>query len=67
MSEITRYVLVDLDDNEGDYEFDSLREAQDAADSDHAIVERTYVYDDSSLVWTPNGDDTWPPKDKEES
>lgn len=62
MAEITRYVLVDRDDNEGEYEYERYDEAVAAAGADHAVVERHYVYDDSELVWTPNGADSWPPK-----
>jgi hypothetical protein len=63
MAEILRYVHVDLNDNEGDYEYDTLQEAIDAADEGEAIICRTYTYDDSELVWTPNGGSTWPPED----
>lgn len=62
MAEITRYVLVDRQDNEGDWEYDKYDEAVKAAGNDHAVIQRTYVYDDSELVWTPNGRDSWPPK-----
>lgn len=61
MSEIRRYVLVSQDDIEGDYEYDSYDEAVNDAGSTHAVVERTYVYDDSELVWTPDGGSIWPP------
>lgn len=64
MSEIRRYVLVDEDDNEQDYEYDSYRAALDAArEYGCAIVARTYEYADSELVWTPDGGDTWPPEE----
>lgn len=62
MAEITRYVLVDRSDQEGDYEYEDYQEAIVAAGDDHAVIERHYVYDDSELVWTPEGIDTWPPK-----
>lgn len=63
MAEISRYVLVNEDDVEDDYEFDSYQEALREAQrrGNVAIVERTYVYDDTSLVWTPDGSETWPP------
>jgi hypothetical protein len=74
MSEITRYVLIDDEgrENNGGYEWESLDEATDEAvrlgrspfsGSKHgyAVEERVYTFDDSSLVWTPNGADTWPP------
>jgi hypothetical protein len=63
MAEILRYVLVDEHDNESLYEYDTMQEARDAAGSDYAILMRTYIYDDSELVWTPNGADFWPPKE----
>lgn len=62
MSEIRKYVLVDLDDNEGGYEYDSLREACAAADHEHAVIERTYTYESSELIHTPDGALTWPPE-----
>lgn len=62
--EIIRYVLVGLDDEEQDHEFPSMREAIEAAGNDHAIVARTYVYDDHELVWTPDGTGTWPPSER---
>lgn len=63
-AEITRYVLVDESDVEGDYEYDTKNEAIGVAVArgHHAVIERTYVYDDSTLVWTPDGSDTWPPE-----
>lgn len=62
MAEILRYVLVDKDNNEGHNEYEDMSMAIEAADDDHAVVERTYTYDDSELVWTPDGSNTWPPK-----
>lgn len=60
---ISRYVLVDRDDQEGDYEYDRFEEAKEAALRDGcAVIERIYEYDDSSLVWTPDGSDVWPPE-----
>jgi len=61
MAEITKYVLVSRDDVESDYEYDSCQEAIEAAGTSHAVIERHYVYDDSELVYTPDGSDTWPP------
>ena len=62
MSEITRYVLVDSDDNELNFQYETFEDALVQAERmGCAIVEWTYVYDDSSLVWTPNGDNSWPP------
>ncbi|MBU8840193.1 MULTISPECIES: hypothetical protein [Mycobacteriaceae] len=62
MASITKYVLVGTDDVEQDYEYDSCPEAIEAAKKQGcAVIEREYVYDDSSLVWTPDGSDRWPP------
>ena len=63
MAEIQKYVLVDSDDVEQDWEYDTLREAENAAQDrgNLAIIARTYEYSDSELVWTPDGSDTWPP------
>ena len=62
MAQILTYVLVDEDGREDEYEYDSLHEAKMAVQpgTPTAIIERVYEYDDSSLVWTPNGEDTWP-------
>ena len=62
MSTISRYVLVDRNDQEGDHEYESYDEAVNDAGTTHAVIERRYEYDDSELVWTPNGSDQWPPK-----
>lgn len=62
--EIIRYVLVGLDDEEQDHEYDSRQDAIRAAGRDHAVVARTYVYDDHELVWTPDGTGVWPPKEE---
>lgn len=59
---ITRWVLVDLNDHEGDVEYDSYNEAVAAAGNDHAVVERTYGFVDTELVWTPDSKMTWPPR-----
>ncbi|ANA86489.1 hypothetical protein BH762_gp029 [Gordonia phage OneUp] len=62
MAEIVKYVLVDSDDNEGDHYYDSLVEARQIARlTDQAVVAHTFEFSDSELVWTPNGDTTWPP------
>lgn len=58
MSTITRYVLIDRDGFEGDHEYESYDEAKDDAHArDCGVIERTYVYDDSELVWPQQ----WPP------
>lgn len=62
---IDRYVLVDQDDYEQDHEYERYDEAQAAAEAlstPHAVIVRHYTYEDSELVWTPNGRNTWPPK-----
>ncbi len=68
MPEILRYMIVDEHDNEGLREYDSLDKAKNAAKfasdggpENFAVIRCTYVYDDSELVWTPDGGDTWPP------
>ena len=64
MAEILRFVLVDLGDQEQDYEYDTYQEAvTDARKYGLAVVQRTYIYDDHELVWTPDGTDIWPPHD----
>ncbi len=61
MSEIRRYVLVDADDNEQDYEFANYQDAYASAQKQNmAIIARTYEYSDSELVWTPTGSNEWP-------
>jgi hypothetical protein len=63
MPNIERYVLIDSDNNEGDWEYESFKEAVGEAISqgDTAVVARIYEYDDSELVWTPDGSSVWPP------
>ena len=72
MGGVKKYVLVDHHDTEQDYEYGSLREAQKAGRKyDMAVIRRHYinqwpdgdlVYDDSELVWTPDGGNVWPPR-----
>nr|WP_296763914.1 hypothetical protein [Rhodococcus sp. (in: high G+C Gram-positive bacteria)] len=65
MSEVYKYVLVD-DSDEERAEYDDYHEAVSAAEHwGYAIVTHTYEFADSELTWTPNGEDTWPPKDEE--
>lgn len=69
MSEINTYVVVDRDNEYVSEEYDSLAEAINAAQRrgpGHAVVELTYVFDDSSLAWTPNGSDYWPSDESDE-
>lgn len=61
MAEILRFVLVDVDNNEGDTEYPTLEEAMAAADGTQAVIMRTYIIDDSELVYTPDGGHVWPP------
>ena len=58
---ISRYVLVDENDVEGDFEYESFADAKKDAGTTNAVIERTYEYSDSELAWTPNGADVWPP------
>jgi phage I-like protein len=59
---IIRYVIVNDDGREHDYEHETLEAAIDVATcKGSAVVARTYTFDDSELVWTPDGSDTWPP------
>ncbi len=64
MASITRYVVVDAQGNEADWEHDTITEAMDSVSDGqpYAVIERVYEYDDSSLVYTSTGDDTWPPR-----
>ena len=63
MANLTRYILVDAADRESDFEYESYEEAlADASALGAAIVERTYAFHDSELVWTPDGGDVWPPQ-----
>lgn len=65
MSAILRYVLVDRDDTEHDYKYDDFAEAKRAgSEQDCAVIERTYEYNDSDLVWTPDGSSTWPSEEE---
>lgn len=66
MSEIQKYILVDRNNVEDDYEYDNYLEAYNAAKRRNmAVVARVYEYSDTELIWTPNGSDVWPPKDGE--
>ncbi len=64
MSEITRYVLVGRDNTEGNFEYSDYDEAVRAAKANGhtAVIERVYTYEDTHLVWTPDGPAAWPPK-----
>ncbi len=65
MSEIHKYVLVDEDNVEANHEFDYYPDAVLAAGNTDAVICRTYVYDDSELVYTPDGSSIWPPAKEE--
>ena len=57
------YVTVDENDQEGDREYSDYNEAKKVAEPlGWALIMRTYEYSDHELIWTPNGEDTWPPK-----
>ena len=64
---ITRYGLVDRDNNErGDYDTydDAVEDAKELGG--YAVVEYQFEFADSELVWTPDGSTRWPPKDEED-
>ena len=61
---ITRYVLVNRDNQEQDTEYDEFSYDEAVAEAEKlgfAVIERHYTFDDSELVWTPNGSSSWPP------
>ena len=61
MADIQKYLLVGRDGCEIGTYFDSYREAEtEAKRSDCAVVEHTYTYEDTDLVFTPDGSDEWP-------
>ncbi len=66
MASISRYVLVDDEDTEQDYEYEKFDEAKAAAQKqgNTAVIEREYEYTDSSLAWAPDGGQEWPPRGK---
>lgn len=63
---ITTYVVENLDGEYVSEEYATQNEAQNDAqgrDEPHAVIELTYVFDDSALVWSPEyGWFAWPPK-----
>ena len=66
-AEIRRYVLVDRNNNEEDYEYVDYGGAYQAAcRRNMAVVERIYEYADSRLIWTPDGGSVWPPEKRDE-
>jgi hypothetical protein len=65
MSEIRTYVLVNEDDEYVSDEFDTLDEAKNEIsfrNEAYAIVSLVYTFEDSELVWTPDGGNVWPPR-----
>lgn len=71
-AEISRYVLVGLDDMEGDVEYPTMEEAKiealrlsGAGQGQYAIVAHMYEYADTELIWTPDGESVWPPSVRE--
>lgn len=62
MSEINRYVVLDVDGHQTSGEYDTLDEARQVAQRDGGAVEaHVYEWSDSELVWSPNGETEWPP------
>lgn len=63
MAEIRRYVLVGRDDVEHDKDYDRADLAIDEAKrlGETAVLCRIYSYEDTELVWAPDGGETWPP------
>lgn len=65
MSEIRRYVLVDIDGEDVDgHEFERLDLAIGTARhlTDVAVVTRIYRADDTILAWAPRDLMAWPPR-----
>ena len=57
---IQTYVICHRNGTEEEREFRTYNEALlDASRLDCAVIRRTYTFDDSELVWTPDGSDTW--------
>ena len=63
MPEILKYVHVDEDGEQDVWEYDTLKEAISEASEGQAVLEREYVYEGSSLAWTPDRSKEWPPAD----
>lgn len=66
MGDITRYALVGPGGEQGDHEYDTENDAIGAAlleSEPHAVIAVVYTFDDTDLVWTPDGGDVWPPAD----
>lgn len=63
MDKVETYVVVDPDGQYVGYEVDTqcaaVADAQERGPS-HAVVRLTYEFSDSDLVWTPNGEKSWP-------
>lgn len=72
MADFHTYIVVDELDSYVGEEHDTFQEACNYAEAlnrvggRHAVVEFTYEFADSSLVWAPNNEATWPPKNEEE-
>ena len=61
--ETSRYAVIDSNDSKvNDHEKyeDAVAEAKAAGDC--AVTQEQYEYTDSTVVWTPDGSDTWPPE-----
>jgi hypothetical protein len=63
VSEIRKYVIVDIHGKSDDAEYDTLQEAIGAwfTSDPFAVVERVFTCTDSELAWTSTGDPMWPP------
>ena len=58
----TRYAVIDRNDtkvNDHEKYEDAVQEAK--GDGNCAVTEEQYEYTDSTVVWTPDGSNTWPP------
>jgi len=65
-AEIRQYHLVDAEDSVEEWPYDSYQEAyEQARKRNMAVVAYVYEWSDSELIWTPNGENTWPPKGQE--
>ena len=63
--ETTRYAVIDRNDekvNDHEKYDDAVEEAK--SDGNCAVAEEHYEYTDSTVVWTPDGTNTWPPAAK---
>ena len=59
---IEKFAVVNEHNHESDLEFDTFEAARSAAGNNNAVVRRIYDFQDSVLVWTPDGSNDWPPR-----